>query len=77
MTETTNPAELMVERQLTLTEAMLLPAAFRRPVQQHRRAPRRFHPRLLLMLGTAVLLIAATGTYGRYYWTVESQDQSN
>jgi membrane fusion protein (multidrug efflux system) len=71
MTETTNPAELKVERQLTLTEAMLLPAAFREPAQQHRRAPRRFHPRLLLMLGIAVLLIASTGTYGRYYWTVE------
>src|ERR1700720_4224036 len=69
MTETTNPAELKVERQLTLTEAMLLPAAFREPVQR-RRVPHRFHPRLLLMLGIAVLLIAAVGTYGHYYWTV-------
>src|ERR1700720_801365 len=69
MTETTNPAELKVERQLTLTEAMLLPAAFREPVQRQR-APRRFHQRLLLMLGLAVLLIAAAATYGRYYWTV-------
>jgi membrane fusion protein (multidrug efflux system) len=69
MSETTNPAELKVERQLTLTEAMLLPAAFREPVQR-RRVPHRFHPRLLLMLGIAVLLIAAVGTYGHYYWTV-------
>ncbi len=69
MTETTNPAELKVERQLTLTEAMLLPAAFREPAQR-RRAPRRFPRRLLLVLGIAVLLIAAVGTYGRYYWTV-------
>jgi membrane fusion protein (multidrug efflux system) len=69
MTETTNPAELRVERQLTLTEAMLLPAAFREPAER-RRAPRRFLLRLLLMLGIAVLLVAAVGTYGRYYWTV-------
>jgi membrane fusion protein (multidrug efflux system) len=31
MTEPTNPAELKVERQLSLFEAMLLPAAFREP----------------------------------------------
>jgi membrane fusion protein (multidrug efflux system) len=69
MTETTNPVELKVDRQLALTEAMLLPAAFREPVQRQR-APRRFSRRLLLMLGVAVLLIAAAGAYGRYYWTV-------
>src|SRR5258708_8181491 len=69
MTETTNPAELKVERQLTLTEAMLLPAAFREPVQR-RPAPRRFPRRLLVTLGIAVLLIAVAGTYGRYYWSV-------
>jgi membrane fusion protein (multidrug efflux system) len=69
MTETTNPAELKVERQLVLTEAMLLPAAFRDPVRR-RRAPRLFSRRLLLTLGIAVLLIAAAGTYGRHYWTV-------
>src|SRR3982074_179365 len=69
MTETTDPAELKVDRQLALTEAMLLPAAFREPVQRQR-APRRFFRRLVLMLGVAVLLIAAAGAYGRYYWTV-------
>src|SRR5258708_17312521 len=69
MTETTNPIELKVERQLALTEAMLLPAAFREPVQR-KRAPRGFSRRLLLALGVAVLLIAAAGAYGRYYWTV-------
>jgi membrane fusion protein (multidrug efflux system) len=69
MTETTNPVELKVDRQLALTEAMLLPAAFREPVQRQR-APRRFSRRLLPMLGVAVLLIAAAGAYGRYYWTV-------
>src|SRR6267154_6407602 len=69
MTETTNPVELKVDRQLALTEAMLLPAAFREPMQRQR-AQRRFSRRLLPMLGIAVLLIAAAGTYGRYYWTV-------
>ena len=69
MTETTNPVELKVDRQLALTEAMLLPAAFREPMQRQR-AQRRFSRRLLLMLGVGVLLIAAAGAYGRYYWTV-------
>jgi membrane fusion protein (multidrug efflux system) len=69
MTEITNPAELQVARQLTLTETMLLPAAFREPVQRQR-APRRFSGRLLLALGIAVLLLAAAGVYGRQYWTV-------
>jgi membrane fusion protein (multidrug efflux system) len=69
MTETTNPAELKVARQLALTEAMLLPAAFREPVPR-KPAPRRFSGRLLLALGVAVVLIAAAGAYGRQYWTV-------
>jgi hypothetical protein len=62
MTETTSPVEVKVGRQLALTEAMLLPAAFREPGQ---RPPRRFSRHLLLMLGVAVLLIAAAGAYGR------------
>jgi membrane fusion protein, multidrug efflux system len=69
MTETTDPVGLKVDRQLALTEAMLLPAAFREPMQRQR-AQRRFSRRLLLMLGVGVLLIAAAGAYGRYYWTV-------
>jgi membrane fusion protein, multidrug efflux system len=69
MTETTNPAELKVERQLVLTEAMLLPAAFRDPMQRQR-PTRRLAWRLLLMLGIAVMLIGVAGAYGRYYWTV-------
>src|SRR5882757_3875963 len=69
MIETTNPTELKLERQLALTEAVLLPVAFQEPVQR-RRTPRRFHPRLLLMLALAVALIAAAGSYGHYYLTV-------
>jgi len=69
MTETTNLTELKVERQLALTEAMLLPAAFRE-LAQRKRAPHRFSRRLLPTLGIAVLLIAAAGAYGRHYWTV-------
>ena len=60
MTETTNPTELKVERQLALTEAMLLPAAFRE-LAQRKRAPQRFSRRLLPALGIAVLLVAAAG----------------
>jgi membrane fusion protein, multidrug efflux system len=69
MTETTNLTELNVGRQLALTESMLLPVAFREPVQRPR-ALRRSSRRLLLVLGVAVLLTAAAGAYGRYQWTV-------
>jgi membrane fusion protein (multidrug efflux system) len=69
MTEATNPAEFKVTRQLALTEAMLLPAAFREPVPP-KPAPHRFSARLLLALGVAVVLIGAAGAYGRQYWTV-------
>ena len=69
MSNTTSLAKLDVDRDLALTEAMLLPVAFRE-LAQRKRAPHRFSRRLLLTLGIAVLLIAAAGAYGRYYWTV-------
>jgi membrane fusion protein, multidrug efflux system len=68
-----------VERQLAPTEAMPLPAVFRELVQR-KRAPGWFSWRLLLTLGIAVVLIAAAGAYGRYYWTagrfLESTDDA-
>jgi membrane fusion protein, multidrug efflux system len=69
MAQPMSPADLKVERQLALTEAMLLPAAFREPLRR-KPAPRRFTWRLSLGLGIAVLLIGAVGVYGRYYWMV-------
>src|SRR5579862_4260995 len=68
-TELTNPAELEVGRPLVLTEATLLPVAFREPLRL-RRPRHRFSRRLVVTLVVAVALITAAGTYGRYYWTV-------
>ena len=68
-TELTDPPELGAGRQLVLTEATLLPVAFRDPLRPQR-ARHRFSRRLVVSLGIAVLLIAAAGAYGRYYWTV-------
>ncbi len=68
-TESTNPAELEAGRQLVLTEATLLPVAFREP-QRPQRAQRRISRRLVETLAIAVLLVTAAGIYGRYYWTV-------
>jgi membrane fusion protein (multidrug efflux system) len=68
-TELTDPAELEVGQPLVLTEATLLPVAFREPLRPQR-ARRRWSRRLVVSLGIAVLLITAAGAYGRYYWTV-------
>ena len=69
MTESMNPAELKVERDLTLSDAMLVPVAFREPLQR-KSVPHRRSRRLPATLGIVLLLIAAAGAYGRYYWTV-------
>jgi membrane fusion protein, multidrug efflux system len=68
-TELTNPAEPEAGRQLVLTEATLLPVAFRDPLRPHL-VRHRFSRRLVVTLGIAIVVIMAAGAYGRYYWTV-------
>jgi membrane fusion protein, multidrug efflux system len=69
MTETTSPLVLKAERELALSDARLVPAAFREPVRR-KTVARRLSRRLVLTLGIALLLIAAVAAYGRYYWVV-------
>ena len=66
-TELTQPAEL--KGQLVLSEAALLPVAFREPLPPHRTRGL-FSWRLDVALGVAALVIVTAGIYGRYYWTV-------
>jgi membrane fusion protein (multidrug efflux system) len=69
MTETVSRTKFDVVQDLALSDAMLVPVAFREPLQRppvlHRR-----RDRLVATLCTALLLIAAAGSYARYYWTV-------
>jgi membrane fusion protein, multidrug efflux system len=67
MTVSTNLTELKIERDLALSDAMLVPVAFREPARR-KTVPHRLSRRLVLTLGITVLLIAAA--YGRYYWMV-------
>jgi membrane fusion protein (multidrug efflux system) len=67
--ELTDAAEPEVGRQLVLTEATLLPVAFKDPLRPQR-PRRRFSRRLVVTLVIAVVLLTAAGVYGRYYWTV-------
>ena len=69
MTESTNPLVLEVERELPLSDAMLVPAAFREPMRRQT-VPHRLSRRLALTLGIAMLLIAAAAAYGAYYWVI-------
>src|ERR1700733_9016958 len=69
MTDSTSPAELKVGRDLALSDAALVPVAFRDPVPR-KTVPRRPGRRLVLMFGIALLLIAAAAASGRYYWVV-------
>src|SRR6202140_3229395 len=69
MSDTASLAKLGVDRDLALSDAMLVPVAFREPLPRktvlHRRSRR-----LVLTLGIALLLIAAAASYGSYYWVV-------
>jgi membrane fusion protein (multidrug efflux system) len=67
MTESKSPDEFKIERDLTLSDTMLVPVAFREPARQTI-VPHRFSRRFVLTLGITVLLIAAGAAYGRYYW---------
>jgi membrane fusion protein (multidrug efflux system) len=69
MTDTRNLAKLDVDRDLALSDAMLVPVAFREPLPL-KTVPHRLGRRLVPTLGIAVLLIAAAAAYGSYYWVV-------
>jgi membrane fusion protein (multidrug efflux system) len=80
MTDTRNLAKLDVDRDLALSDAMLVPVAFREPLPL-KTVPHRLGRRLVPTLGIAVLLIAAAAAYGSYYWVVgrflESTDDAD
>jgi membrane fusion protein, multidrug efflux system len=69
MADTRNLAKLDVDRDLALSDAMLVPVAFREPLPL-KTVPHRRSRRLVPTLGIAVLLIAAAAAYGSYYWVV-------
>jgi membrane fusion protein (multidrug efflux system) len=70
MTDTTSLAKLDVDRELALSDAILVPVAFREPARRGA-IPHRLGRRVVLTLGIAPLLIAAAAAYGSYYWVVE------
>src|ERR1700726_2514887 len=69
MTDSANPAELKVGRDLALSDAALVPVAFREPLPR-KTVPHRLNRRTVLTVGVALALIAAAVAYGRYYWVV-------
>jgi membrane fusion protein, multidrug efflux system len=69
MADTRNLAKLDVDRDLALSDAMLVPVAFREPLPL-KTVPHRRSRRLVPTLGIAVLLIAAAAAYGSYYWVI-------
>jgi membrane fusion protein (multidrug efflux system) len=69
MTDTTSLVKIDVDRDLVLSDAMLVPVAFREPARR-KAVAHRLGRRAVLTLGIALLLIAAAVGYGSYYWTV-------
>jgi membrane fusion protein (multidrug efflux system) len=69
MTDTRNLAKLDVDRDLALSDAKLVPVAFREPLPP-KTISHRHSRRSVLTLGIAVLLIAAAAAYGGYYWAI-------
>jgi membrane fusion protein (multidrug efflux system) len=69
MTDTTSLAKLDVDRNLALSDAALVPVAFREPLPL-KTVPHQHSRRLVLTVGIAVLLIAAAVSYGSYYWVI-------
>ena len=63
MTDTTSLAKLDVDRDLALSDEMLVPVAFREPLPR-KTVPHRRSRRLVLTLGIALFLIAAAAAYG-------------
>ena len=69
MTDTTSLVKLDVDGDLALSDAMLVPVAFREPMRRET-VPHRPSRRLVVTLGIALFLIAAAAAYGSYYWMV-------
>jgi membrane fusion protein (multidrug efflux system) len=69
MTDTTSLVKFDVDRELALSDAMLVPVAFREPARR-KAVPHRTSRRLVLTLGIALSLIAVAAAYGSYYWVV-------
>jgi membrane fusion protein (multidrug efflux system) len=69
MSDTTSLAKFDVDRDLALSDEMLVPVAFREPLPL-KTIPHRRSRRLVLTLGIALLLIVAATAYGSYYWVV-------
>jgi membrane fusion protein (multidrug efflux system) len=69
MIDTIDLANPNLDRELALSDTMLVPVAFREPARR-KSVSQRFSGRLILMLGIAVLLIAAAIAYGGYYWVI-------
>ena len=69
MSDTTSLAKLDVDRDLVLSDAMLVPVAFREPLPR-KTVPHRRSGRLVMTVGIALLVIAAAAAYGSYYWVV-------
>ena len=69
MSDTTSLAKLDVDRDLALSDAMLVPVAFREPLPR-KTVPHLHSGRLVLTLAIALLLIAVAAAYGSYYWMV-------
>jgi membrane fusion protein (multidrug efflux system) len=69
MTDTRSVPKLDVDRDLALSDKMLVPVAFREPMAR-KTTPRRLNRRSILTLVIAFTLIAAAAAYGRYYWVL-------
>jgi membrane fusion protein (multidrug efflux system) len=69
MTDTTSLVKLDVDRDLALSDEILVPVAFRQPLPR-KTVPHRRSRRQVLTLGIALFLIAAAAAYGSYYWVV-------
>jgi membrane fusion protein, multidrug efflux system len=75
VTEVMSAAKREVGHDLALSDAILVPVAFREPLQ--RKAPLRLRfGRLTATFGIVLLLIAPAVGYGQYYWTVGRFEES-
>jgi membrane fusion protein (multidrug efflux system) len=69
MSDTTSLMKIDIDRDLALSDEILVPVAFREPLPRKTVSHRR-SGHLVLTLAIALLLIAAAAGYGSYYWVV-------